>query len=111
MEEIRLTIEGMTCKGCEVRIKKALEGLPGVDYVAVSYQTGEARVGGEPEKLQVAEILAAVRRAGGYQPVVRGPEGALHGGARAKEMKSDGDRFSLWSVLAAVGIGIAGSWC
>ncbi len=111
MEEITLTIQGMTCKGCEVRIKEALEGLPGVRHVTVSYQTGEARVEGEPEKLQLEAILAAVRRAGGYQPVVQGPKRAAHAGASAKEMKSDGEQFSVWSSLAAVGIGIAGSWC
>ncbi len=111
MDEITLTIQGMTCKGCEVRIKQALEGLQGVRRVAVSYQTGKARVEGEAGKFHVSEILAAVRRAGGYRPIIRDPEAAVHAAASERDMKQQGERVSAWSALAAVGIGIAGSWC
>ena len=111
MDEISLTIQGMTCKGCEVRIKQALEGLPGMHRVTVSYQTGEARVEGESGKLRVADVVAAGRRAGGYHPVLRSPESATHARVTEEDMEPRGDRVSMWNSLAALGIGIAGSWC
>ncbi|MBI4381850.1 MAG: cation transporter [candidate division NC10 bacterium] len=89
-------------------MKQALEGLHGVHRVAVSYQAGKARVEGEAGKLQVSEILAAVRRAGGYRPIVRDPEAAVHAAARKSDMEQQGERISAWSALAAVGIGIVG---
>ena len=109
MDEVSLTIHGMTCKGCEVRIKQALEGLPGVRRVTVSYQTGEARVKGESGRLRAADVVAAVRRAGGYQPVLQAPGSAAH--TLEQELGQRGERMSVWSSLAALGIGIAGSWC
>ncbi len=36
---------------------------------------------------------------------------ALQPVAMEEEMEPKGDRTSVWSALAAVGIGIAGSWC
>ncbi|MBI4381837.1 MAG: hypothetical protein HY574_11695 [candidate division NC10 bacterium] len=47
--------------------------------------------------------------AGGYRPIVRHPEAAVHAAARKRDMEQQGERVSAWSVLAAVGI--AGSWC
>ena len=39
-----LFIEGMMCGHCEARVKKALEGLDGVEQAEVSFQTGKAIV-------------------------------------------------------------------
>ena len=38
-------------------------------------------------------------------------ETVLQAVAMEEEMEPKGDRTSVWSALAAVGIGIAGSWC
>ena len=38
-------------------------------------------------------------------------ERILHAGAKEEELEPKRDRTSVWSALAAVGIGIAGSWC
>lgn len=61
--------------------------------------------------MQVAEIVSAVRLAGGYQPALLEPDAALHVVAKEEEMERRGDEASVWGALAAVGIGIAGSWC
>lgn len=38
-------------------------------------------------------------------------EAALEALAKEEEMERRGDEASVWGALAAVGIGIAGSWC
>lgn len=66
MERITITIEGMTCGHCVAAVRKALEGLPGVEVE-------EVRIGGatlrmkEPGKAAVdvrAAVEAAVGNAG-----------------------------------------------
>lgn len=41
---VRYRIEGMTCAGCEGHAREAIEGIPGVGSVAVSYQESRAEV-------------------------------------------------------------------
>lgn len=43
-EEVRLTIEGMTCAGCVSRVEKALGGVPGVENAEVNLASRSARV-------------------------------------------------------------------
>jgi len=59
------TIEGMTCEGCSATVAKAIQGVPGVLAVHVSYEEGQAVVGTEA-CCPVAEkkILAALQSAG-----------------------------------------------
>ena len=42
--ELRLEIEGMMCEHCEARVKKALEGVPGVAEAKADYKEGIATV-------------------------------------------------------------------
>ncbi len=42
-----VTIEGMSCGHCVMRVKKALEGVPGVTKADVDLLKGEAVVEGE----------------------------------------------------------------
>ena len=42
--EKTLKIEGMMCKHCEARVKKALEALDGVESAVVSHEAGTAVV-------------------------------------------------------------------
>ena len=44
MDKKVMKIEGMMCAHCEARVKKALEGLDGVESAAVSHQDGTAIV-------------------------------------------------------------------
>ena len=60
--EVELTIEGMTCAACAVRIEKKLAKLNGV-RASVNYATGAARVTA-PTGLATDELIAAVVRAG-----------------------------------------------
>jgi len=45
-------------------VKRALEGLDGVEKAEVSLSRGEARVVYDPEKVGVEAMIAAVKKAG-----------------------------------------------
>ena len=42
--QLELQVEGMTCAGCEAHAREAIEAIPGVASVAVSYRDGRAEV-------------------------------------------------------------------
>lgn len=62
MTEIRINIDGMTCQHCVMRVKKAIESLPGIQDVAV--EIGIASVSFDASAIQQKEIEEAIVRAG-----------------------------------------------
>lgn len=44
MKEIKLNVEGMTCGGCENRIKNALSEIEGVESVTANHETKEVTI-------------------------------------------------------------------
>ena len=42
--ELNLKVEGMTCEGCENRIKNSLKLIDGVEDITASHQTGEVKI-------------------------------------------------------------------
>lgn len=60
-------VEGMTCAGCEAHTREAIEGVPGVTSVAVSYRDGRAEVVwiGEQNDAAVSAAVAEL----GYRAV------------------------------------------
>lgn len=62
-KNIELSIEGMTCASCVVRVEKALQQVPGVKAVAVNLATERARVDVGTE-VSPAVLAEAVRKAG-----------------------------------------------
>jgi len=63
-EEIVLPITRMTCASCVRRVERALGKVPGVGAVAVNLATERATVDFFPGTATVAELRAAVERAG-----------------------------------------------
>jgi P-type Cu+ transporter len=61
ISENTLTIEGMTCASCVMRVEKALAKVPGVVSAEVNLATETARVSGASD---TAALIAAVRKAG-----------------------------------------------
>lgn len=57
-----ITINGMTCQHCVMRVKNAIEGLPGVEELAVAI--GTASVSFDESKIQEKDIENAIRNAG-----------------------------------------------
>ena len=71
--QLELSIGGMTCASCAMRIEKRLTKLPGVT-ATVNYATERARVH-VPEGVTTEELVAAVKAAG-YTADVRTPAAA-----------------------------------
>ena len=64
MNEIILTVTGMTCGGCVNSVQKVLAALPGVQSVEVSLTPGQARVVVDPARIDRAALVQAVIDAG-----------------------------------------------
>jgi len=58
------TVHGMTCGGCAKRIKNALTKLPGVSRAAVVFETRQATIDFDPERVDSQGIRNAVSAAG-----------------------------------------------
>lgn len=64
---VTLDIEGMTCDACTVHVRKALEGVPGVNSVSVSYSDSQARVGVKADSTPSLETLIEAVSKAGYE--------------------------------------------
>lgn len=62
MHDVILTIEGMSCQHCVMRVKKAIEAVPGV--VTSEVAIGRASVSFDETKTSKYEIAAAVEKSG-----------------------------------------------
>ena len=64
MNEITLSVSGMTCGGCVNSVQKVLTALPGVQSAEVTLTPGQARVSFDPSKTERAALVQAVVDAG-----------------------------------------------
>jgi copper chaperone len=64
MNEIILSVTGMTCGGCVNSVQKVLAALPGVQNVEVTLTPGQARVLVDPARVDRAALVQAVVDAG-----------------------------------------------
>lgn len=64
MAKAVLSIEGMTCDHCVMRVQKALASVPGVTRAVVTLQPGQARVEYEDGAASARAMTDAVARAG-----------------------------------------------
>ena len=62
-DAIAFEIEGMTCASCAVRVKRALEQIPGVRAAAVSYPKGRAEITAD-RTVNSGALSAAVAKLG-----------------------------------------------
>ena len=67
-ETSTLKIEGMSCQHCVMRVRKAVDELPGVSQADVTI--GTARVTYDESKIKPADVEQAIEKAG-YK-VIRG---------------------------------------
>jgi copper chaperone len=58
MSDTVLTIEGMTCMHCKMRVEKALKGVPGVTGAQVDLAKQQAVVAGSAEQTVMAKAVA-----------------------------------------------------
>ncbi|TNF26512.1 MAG: heavy metal translocating P-type ATPase, partial [Deltaproteobacteria bacterium] len=116
--EVDLPIEGMTCAACAVRLEKALGRVGGIAGASVNFASEKARVRFDPGLLDLAEIAAAVERAGfDVPPTALAPPAAEdpHEGAtvdRQAEREAERarrerrERRDLWLLLGAAALTI-----
>jgi copper chaperone len=62
MAESTIMIDGMSCMHCVMRVKKAIEGLSGINNVNV--EIGKATVSFDDTKISQKDIEAAITKAG-----------------------------------------------
>jgi copper chaperone len=66
METVTLQVEGMTCQGCVRSVTRVLQGVAGVESVAVSLEGARAQVRFDPARTSPQRLAEAVQEAG-YQ--------------------------------------------
>jgi copper chaperone len=64
MEAALIKVSGMTCQGCVRSVTRVLEAVPGVASVEVSLERGEAKVGFDPARADLARLRRAIEDAG-----------------------------------------------
>jgi len=64
MNELVLSVTGMTCGGCVNSVQKVLTALPGVQSVEVTLTPGQARVVVDPAQVDRAALVQAIVDAG-----------------------------------------------
>jgi Cu+-exporting ATPase len=62
--DVSFPVSGMTCASCVNRVEKAISKVPGVEQAAVNLATERATVSYDQGQTTVADIAAAVERAG-----------------------------------------------
>jgi cation-transporting ATPase V len=63
-EQVGMSVEGMTCATCAVRIHKVLSRQPGVEQVNVNFADNRATLRYQPEKASLEALTAVVERLG-----------------------------------------------
>jgi copper chaperone len=68
MTQETIKVEGMSCMHCQMRVKKAVETVEGVQRVDVNLQTKQVTVDYEEGKANTEKVKTAIREAG-YEPI------------------------------------------
>ena len=63
-----IKVEGMSCMHCQLRVKKAVEAVEGVQRADVNLQTKLVTVDYEEGKTNLEKVKVAIRETG-YEPV------------------------------------------
>jgi Cu+-exporting ATPase len=93
MSTLDLSVGGMTCASCVMRVERALKSVPGVQDVSVNLATESARVVAADGEDMDARLRRAVRAAG-YEPRV------------ASGTDDEAAALSPWHGFGPVGIGL-----
>ncbi|GAC1654874.1 MAG: hypothetical protein NVS4B3_19230 [Gemmatimonadaceae bacterium] len=70
LKRVTLRVEGMTCGGCVIGVRKVLARLEGVSTTDVSYENQRAIVTYDPAKVTVGQMIAAIGTLGYKATVV-----------------------------------------
>lgn len=65
LKKITLKITGMSCDPCVAAVRRALQGVEGVQRAEVSLERAQAVVTAASDKVKPEQLIAAVQKAGG----------------------------------------------
>jgi copper chaperone len=68
MTQETIKVEGMSCMHCQMRVKKAVEAVEGVQKADVNLQTKQVTIDYEEGEANTEKVKDAIREAG-YEPV------------------------------------------
>ena len=68
MTQKTIKVEGMSCMHCQLRVKKAVEAVEGVQRADVNLQTKQVTVDFKEGEENLEKVKAAIRETG-YEPV------------------------------------------
>ncbi|SOD94082.1 heavy metal translocating P-type ATPase [Caenispirillum bisanense] len=97
--EVELAISGMTCAACATRIEKVLARVPGVQTAAVNLATERAKITLLEGAASVADLVAAVERAGFTADPTTDSRAAAEESERKREAEN---RRELWILGASI---------
>ncbi|MBI9063756.1 MAG: heavy-metal-associated domain-containing protein [Marinilabiliaceae bacterium] len=63
-KELQLKVDGMTCDGCEMTIKKGLEKLDGIIEVKADHESGTAIITVDTTKIDRSKVVASIEELG-----------------------------------------------
>jgi len=63
-QQVKFTIQGMTCEGCEAHVDNQLSKVAGVFAYKTSYASKSSLVTFDPSKVDVKTIEAAINKTG-----------------------------------------------
>ncbi|MGH8169150.1 MAG: heavy metal translocating P-type ATPase [Steroidobacteraceae bacterium] len=102
MRSAELSISGMTCATCALRVERALAAVPGVALAEVNLAGNRGHVEGSAATLRPADLIVAVRRAGYEAQLLTGDAERDREIARAEErrMTAESRRLAAAVVLS-----------
>ena len=62
--KLQLKVDGMTCDGCEMTIKKGLEKLDGIIEVKADHESGTAIITVDTTKIERSKVVALIEELG-----------------------------------------------
>ncbi len=67
VQEVVITIDGMTCTGCEHHVNQTLNNIEGVIEASSAYETGIAQVIFDKSKVSIDVLVKAIEKETGYK--------------------------------------------
>ena len=103
-EALDISIQGMTCASCVLRVEKALKAVPGVSEATVNLATERAHINWNPELSDTTDgslkVLAAVHKAGYEASVLEQHAAPSSAEADARDIETKSLLRALWVSLA-----------
>lgn len=103
-DALDISIQGMTCASCVLRVEKALKAVPGVSGATVNLATERAHINWAPEFSDTKDcglkVLAAVRKAGYEASVLEQHAAPSSAEADARDLETRSLMRALWLAFA-----------